>query len=78
MTATKDVRGRLIWVALACFILESGCARYRDWVWKTSGARPSPTAVDPDREPNDGLNITKDADDAAAGEQGRPDTRSHR
>ena len=47
MTATKDVRRRLIWAALACLVSQSGCARYRDWIWKTSGARPSLSASDP-------------------------------
>ena len=47
MAATKDVKRRLIWAALACLVSESGCARYRDWVWNTSGARLSLSASDP-------------------------------
>ena len=78
MASTKDVRKWLMWAALACFVSESGCARYRDWVWRTSGVRPLPTAGDPTREPNDSLNIKQEADDAAASGQGPPDPRTHR
>ncbi len=50
MAATKDVRSRLMLAVLACFVSASGCARYRDWVWQTSGARPSLSTGDRARE----------------------------
>jgi len=42
MAAIHDLRRWLMGAALACLVSESGCARYRDWVWNTSGARSSP------------------------------------
>jgi hypothetical protein len=72
MAASKDVRGCLIWAALACLVLQSGCARYRDWLWKTSGPRTVRTAPDdPTQEPIDSLNINHGADDAAASAWGQ-------
>jgi hypothetical protein len=56
MAATKKVRIRLIWAALACLVSQSGCAHYTDWIWKTSGARPSLSASDPVTEQVNNVN----------------------
>jgi hypothetical protein len=37
-------------LVLVGFVAASGCAGYRDWVWKTSGARPALSAGDPVRD----------------------------
>jgi hypothetical protein len=50
MAPTTDLRRRLMWAALACLVAESGCAQYRDWVWRTSAARPSLSAGDRARD----------------------------
>jgi len=50
MPAPPFSRSVLILVALTCFLSESGGARYKDWVWRTSGARPSLRADDRTRE----------------------------
>jgi len=66
-------------MVLACLVSQGGCARYRDWVWNTSGARPSRAAADDlAQEPIDSLNIKQEADNAVASGQGPPDPRTHR
>jgi hypothetical protein len=49
-------RGSLVCMVLACLVSLSGCARYRDWVWNTSGARPSLSAGDQARDQINGVN----------------------
>jgi hypothetical protein len=51
-----DVRRRLMSMALVCLVSESGCARYRDWVWHTSGARPSLSSGDRARDQINNVN----------------------
>ncbi len=50
MAGKRYARSRLMWAVLACLVSASGCARYRDWVWQTSGARPSLSTGDRARE----------------------------
>lgn len=56
MAATKDLTKSMMFVVLACLVSQGGCARYRDWVWNTSAARPSLSAGDRAREQIDGVN----------------------
>jgi hypothetical protein len=51
-----DVRKWLMSAALACVISESGCAQYKDRIWRTSGARPSLSADDPVRDQVNNVN----------------------
>jgi hypothetical protein len=49
-------RRSLACIVLACLVSQIGCARYRDWVWNTSGARPSLSAGDQARDQINGVN----------------------
>jgi hypothetical protein len=56
MAMATQGRAFLLWVVVASLALGSGCARYRDWVWQTSGARPSLSAGDTVRDQVNNVN----------------------
>jgi hypothetical protein len=46
MIGSPEARRWLIRGLLVCSVSSSGCARYRDWLWRTSGAKAAPRTDD--------------------------------
>jgi hypothetical protein len=46
MIKTQDARRWLICGLLACSVSAGGCARFRDWAWRTGGAKAAPRKDD--------------------------------